>query len=127
VEQRPEIKTKVGEWTRNVPEVDRQRAFLSAACTEPMAQGMRATRIQEEVPGCGRLASTAAVLLSLSHRGTWTRTPSTMTRGTHPIHSRSRIRALPVRAAPKGTHKEWRFSVRITRAHVCRGNQSYPG
>ena len=46
VEQHPEIKSKVEERIRNVPEANRQRAFLNAARTEAMTQGMHSTRIQ---------------------------------------------------------------------------------
>jgi hypothetical protein len=46
VEQHPEIKTKVEERIRNVPEANRQRAFINAARTEAMTQGMRPARIQ---------------------------------------------------------------------------------
>jgi hypothetical protein len=41
VEQHPEIKTKVEERIRNVPAENRQRAFINAAKTEAMNQGIR--------------------------------------------------------------------------------------
>jgi hypothetical protein len=41
VEQHPEIKTKVEERIRNVPVENRQRAFINAAKTEAMNQGIR--------------------------------------------------------------------------------------
>lgn len=44
VEQNPEIKSRVEERIRNVPEENRQRAFLNVAKTEVMKQGMRAPR-----------------------------------------------------------------------------------
>ena len=46
VEEHPEIKTKVEERIRNVPAENRQRAFINAAKTEAMTQGMRPARIQ---------------------------------------------------------------------------------
>ncbi len=46
VEEHPEIKAKVEERIRNVPEASRQRAFINAAKTEAMSQGMRPARIQ---------------------------------------------------------------------------------
>lgn len=48
VEEHPEIKAKIEERVKNVPEANRQRAFLTAAKTEAMnqtvkpAQGIRA-------------------------------------------------------------------------------------
>ena len=41
VEQHPEIETKVEERIRNVPAENRQRAFINAAKTEAMNQGIR--------------------------------------------------------------------------------------
>ena len=41
VEQHPDIKTKVEERIRNVPAENRQRAFINAAKTEAMNQGIR--------------------------------------------------------------------------------------
>lgn len=41
VEQHPEIKSKVEERIRNVPAENRQRAFINAAKTEAMNQGIR--------------------------------------------------------------------------------------
>jgi hypothetical protein len=41
VEQHPEIKAKVEERIRNVPVENRQRAFINAAKTEAMNQGLR--------------------------------------------------------------------------------------
>lgn len=46
VEQHPEIKAKVEERIRNVPEANRQRAFLNVARTEAMTQGMHSAHIQ---------------------------------------------------------------------------------
>lgn len=46
VEEHPEIKAKVEERIRNVPEASRQRAFINAAKTEAMSQGMRPARVQ---------------------------------------------------------------------------------
>jgi len=41
VEQHPDIKAKVEERIRNVPVENRQRAFINAAKTEAMKEGMR--------------------------------------------------------------------------------------
>ena len=41
VEQHPEIKAKVEERIKNVPAESRQRAFINAAKTEAMKEGMR--------------------------------------------------------------------------------------
>ena len=46
VEEHPDIKAKVEERIRNVPAESRQRAFINAAKTEAMTQGMRSARIQ---------------------------------------------------------------------------------
>jgi hypothetical protein len=43
VEQHPEIRTRVEERIRNVPAENRQRAFINAAKTEAMNQGIRAS------------------------------------------------------------------------------------
>jgi hypothetical protein len=42
VEEHPEIKTKIEERIRNVPEAKRERAFLNAAKTEALNQTVRA-------------------------------------------------------------------------------------
>jgi hypothetical protein len=42
VEEHPEIKAKIEERIRNVPEAKRERAFLNAAKTEAMNQTVRA-------------------------------------------------------------------------------------
>ncbi|MDP3073760.1 MAG: hypothetical protein Q8N18_25980 [Opitutaceae bacterium] len=44
VEQNPEIKQRVEERVKNVPDENRQRAFLNVAKTELMKQGMRTPR-----------------------------------------------------------------------------------
>ena len=41
VEQNPEVKTRVEERIKNVPVENRQRAFINAAKTEAMNQGIR--------------------------------------------------------------------------------------
>ena len=41
VEEHPEIKTKIEERIRNVPEANRERAFINAAKTEAMNQTVR--------------------------------------------------------------------------------------
>lgn len=47
VEEHPEIKAKVEERIKNVPAENRQRAFVNAAKTEAMKEGMRTSpRIQ---------------------------------------------------------------------------------
>lgn len=46
VEQRPDIKAKVDEKIKNVPEENRLRAFLNAARAEAMKEGMKGPRIQ---------------------------------------------------------------------------------
>jgi hypothetical protein len=43
VEQHPEIKAKVAERIKNVPVENRQRAFINAAKTEAVNQGLRQT------------------------------------------------------------------------------------
>ena len=42
VEEHPEIKSKIEERIRNVPEANRERAFINAAKTEAMNQTVRA-------------------------------------------------------------------------------------
>jgi len=44
VEEHPEIKSKIEERIRNVPEANRERAFINAAKTEAMNQTMRPVR-----------------------------------------------------------------------------------
>ena len=44
VNEHPEIKAKVEERIKNVPEANRQRAFLQAARTEAMKAGMKSPR-----------------------------------------------------------------------------------
>lgn len=44
VEQNPEIKQRVEERVKNVPEENRQRAFVNVAKTELVKQGMRGPR-----------------------------------------------------------------------------------
>ena len=44
VNEHPEIKAKVEERIKNVPEANRQRAFLQAAKAEAQREGMRAPR-----------------------------------------------------------------------------------
>jgi hypothetical protein len=46
VEEHPEINAKVEESIKNVPEENRQRAFVNAAKTEAMKEGMRVPRVQ---------------------------------------------------------------------------------
>ena len=46
VEEHPEIKAKVEERIKNVPAENRQRAFVNAAKTEAVKEGMRAPRVQ---------------------------------------------------------------------------------
>jgi len=47
VEEHPEIKSKVEERIKNVPAENRQRAFINAAKTEAMKEGMRTSpRVQ---------------------------------------------------------------------------------
>ena len=41
VEEHPEIKSKIAERIRNVPEANRERAFINAAKTEAMNQTVR--------------------------------------------------------------------------------------
>ena len=41
MEERPEIKSKIEERIRNVPEANRERAFINAAKTEAMNQTVR--------------------------------------------------------------------------------------
>ena len=41
VEEHPEIKSKIEERIRNVPEANRERAFINAAKTEAMNQTVR--------------------------------------------------------------------------------------
>ena len=41
VEQHPEVKSRVEERIRSVPMENRQRAFINAAKTEAMNQGLR--------------------------------------------------------------------------------------
>ena len=41
VQERPEIKSKIEERIRNVPEANRERAFINAAKTEAMNQTVR--------------------------------------------------------------------------------------
>jgi hypothetical protein len=43
VEEHPEIKSKIEERIRNVPEANRERAFINAAKTEAMNQTVRPT------------------------------------------------------------------------------------
>ena len=45
VEEHPEIKAKVEERIRNVPEANRERAFINAAKKEAMDQTMKGPRI----------------------------------------------------------------------------------
>lgn len=44
VNEHPEVKAKIEERIKNVPEGNRPRAFLQAARTEAMQEGMRAPR-----------------------------------------------------------------------------------
>ena len=44
VKEPPEIKSKLAERIRNVPEANRERAFINAAKTEAMNQTMRPVR-----------------------------------------------------------------------------------
>ena len=44
VNEHPEVKAKVDERIKNVPEANRPRAFLQAAKAEAMNEGMRAPR-----------------------------------------------------------------------------------
>lgn len=46
VDERPEVKARIEERIKNVPAENRQRAFLNAAKTEAMKEGMRAPRVQ---------------------------------------------------------------------------------
>jgi hypothetical protein len=41
LEEHPQIKSKIEERIRNVPEVNRERAFINAAMTETMNQTVR--------------------------------------------------------------------------------------
>ena len=46
VEEHPEIKAKIEERLRNVPEANRERAFINAAKTEAMNQTVRSNGIR---------------------------------------------------------------------------------
>lgn len=46
VDERPDVKARIEERIKNVPAENRQRAFLNAAKTEAMKEGMRAPRVQ---------------------------------------------------------------------------------
>ena len=46
VEEHPEIKSKIEERIRNVPEANRERAFINAAKTEAMNQTVRSPGIK---------------------------------------------------------------------------------
>ena len=46
VEEHPEIKSKIEERIRNVPEANRERAFINAAKTEAMNQTVRTNGIR---------------------------------------------------------------------------------
>ena len=47
VEENPEIKAKIEARVRNVPEQNRERAFINAAKTEAMNQAVQAPRIRQ--------------------------------------------------------------------------------
>ena len=46
VDEHPEVKARIEERIKNVPAENRQRAFMNAAKTEAMKEGMRAPRVQ---------------------------------------------------------------------------------
>jgi hypothetical protein len=46
VGQHPDIKVRIEEQVKNVPAENRQRAFINAAKTEAMKEGMKGPRIQ---------------------------------------------------------------------------------